>query len=516
MMSHLADAGQAPLDAKRMVSTLPATPGADTGQDAGAALAKGGRANFLGFLLRLAARLPFLFIAGRLYGAAPLGQFAYATMVVEFAAALALVGLKRGLAADMARDDRPATHCIADSMLLTMLLSAAMAALLIWLPVLMFPEGVTSRYDRLFALIVPAIVLSDLTLAALAFRHRIDVQVTARSLIEPWTLTIVAVALAFTPLKPDGLLIAYFASMAAAMIASVVPCARLFGMPVGWRPSLARSWDLARRNLPLAGADLVEWGTRRLDIFILGRFADSQTVGIYYVAQQLATLPGKIRTSFDPVLAPTLSMALVQERYADAAAALRQVGFWVLAFQLAVVLALAIPGTGIMGLFGPAFVTGTTVMILLLLVEVVASQASLAESAKVYAMPRANLIVSVAGIALQGVLSLWWTPLAGAEGAAVALLAAVGGMAVAKAHMLSRYLGASVLAWRWSLLGAAVPAIGIGMLSTWLPEWGMLGFGIPVILLVFGSILWRFGFKPADRILFRRAQRAQAAAPPSL
>jgi hypothetical protein len=34
-----------------------------------AALAKGGRTNFFGFLLRLAARLPFLFIAGRIYGA---------------------------------------------------------------------------------------------------------------------------------------------------------------------------------------------------------------------------------------------------------------------------------------------------------------------------------------------------------------------------------------------------------------------------------------------------------------
>ncbi|MBC7492194.1 MAG: hypothetical protein H7241_07110, partial [Novosphingobium sp.] len=32
-----------------------------------AALARGGRTNVFGFLLRLAARLPFLFIAGRLY-----------------------------------------------------------------------------------------------------------------------------------------------------------------------------------------------------------------------------------------------------------------------------------------------------------------------------------------------------------------------------------------------------------------------------------------------------------------
>ena len=63
-----------------------------------AALAKGGRTNFLGFLLRLAARLPFLFIAGRLYGAEALGRFASALVVVELIAMLCTMGEKRGLA----------------------------------------------------------------------------------------------------------------------------------------------------------------------------------------------------------------------------------------------------------------------------------------------------------------------------------------------------------------------------------------------------------------------------------
>ena len=50
------------------------------------ALAKGGRTNVFGFMLRLAARIPFLFIAGRLYGPEALGRFAYAILIVEFAA----------------------------------------------------------------------------------------------------------------------------------------------------------------------------------------------------------------------------------------------------------------------------------------------------------------------------------------------------------------------------------------------------------------------------------------------
>ena len=69
-----------------------------------AALAKGGRTNFLGFLLRLAARLPFLFIAGRWYGAAVLGRFAYATIIVEFAAQLATLAQRPPMSTDEARD----------------------------------------------------------------------------------------------------------------------------------------------------------------------------------------------------------------------------------------------------------------------------------------------------------------------------------------------------------------------------------------------------------------------------
>ena len=46
----------------------------------------------------------------------------------------------------------------------------------------------------------------------------------------------------------------------------------------------------------------MERGTRLLDIFILGFFASAPAVGIYYVAQQIASLPAKLKTSFDPII----------------------------------------------------------------------------------------------------------------------------------------------------------------------------------------------------------------------
>ena len=81
-----------------------------------AQLAKGGRTNVAGFILRLAARIPFLFIAGRLYGPELVGRFAIAVVVVELAALLATLGLKRGLAQALSRTDRPHVHVVADGL----------------------------------------------------------------------------------------------------------------------------------------------------------------------------------------------------------------------------------------------------------------------------------------------------------------------------------------------------------------------------------------------------------------
>lgn len=472
-----------------------------------AALARGGRTNFTGFLLRLGARFPFLLLAARLYGAQELGLFAYATMVVEFVAALAVIGLKRGLANEMARSDAPETHVVADALVLTGLLALIGVGILLAFPVLMFPTDPEGGLGSLFALVLFAIVVSDVTLAALAFRHKIGVAVQARSVIEPWVLTIVATGLAFSMWKPDGLLIAYMVSLVTAAVASAVPAVRTFGLPHGWRPSWARTIRMARRNMPLAGADMAEWATRRLDIFLLGRFASVEVVGIYYVAQQIATLAGRIRGSFDPILAPMLSVALRSGDKPLAAAHVRQVGFWVLAFQMPVVLALGLSGEGVLGLFGPAFAAGALVLALLLSTELAAANSSLAEMALIFTKPRLNLLISSFGLGAQAVLSLLLIPRFGGEGAAASLLLSMIGMAFAKQWVLQSALGARVAFWRWSLLAAGLATFLFGLLCRQLPEAPQMILAIPGTLIVFGAIIWRWGFNPNDRLLFARGIR---------
>jgi O-antigen/teichoic acid export membrane protein len=473
-----------------------------------AALARGGRTSFFGYVLRLAARFPFLFIAGRLYGAEALGRFAYATMVVELAAMLATLGLKRGLAEDMARRPGEEAAALFDALVLALIVSLAGTALLVAVPELLFPATRLHALDRWFALIIPFIALADVALAGLAFHHDIGAQVRARSIVEPWVLSIAALALAFTAWKSDGMLIAYLLSMVAAFFAALAPALARFGWPRGWSLQPARLWQLVRTNGPLAGADLAEWGARRLDIFILGRFASAEIVGIYYVAQQIASLPQRLKSSFDPILGPVLARNLAVGNLAKVASHVRQISFWVASVQLGAVLALGITGQAIMGLFGPVFAGGVLVLAVLLTVELFAAQAAVAEGALIYMARGANLMWSIAGLAVQAALSLWLVPmdgpLGGGVGAALALALAALLQSVAKSRLLQRRVGHAVSGWRPSLLVAGLPTLGLGLIVLRTPEPIQLSIGVFGLLGSFGFLIWRFGFRGADRLLFSR------------
>ena len=274
-----------------------------------AALARGGRINFFGFLLRLMARLPFLFIAGRMYGAEQLGRFAYAVLIVEFAAQLATLGLKRGLAQQLARTDKPHVCVVADAMLVAAIGSAIAMTILGLFPQAMFPNSEITGLEWMLPVTVFALAWSDISLAALAYRHDVASTVRARAIVEPWTISIAAFAWYFISDR-DGLIIAYALSMIGALVASIIPLIRSYGMPHGWSPDPGTLWTLARRHLPVAAADAVEWGSRRVDIAVLGLFFSPTIVGIYYVAQQVASLPAKLKTSFDPILGPVISRNL--------------------------------------------------------------------------------------------------------------------------------------------------------------------------------------------------------------
>ncbi len=477
------------------------------------ALAKGGRTNFFGFLLRLLGTAPFLFIAGRLYGVEALGVYASAVLIAELAAQLCALGQRRGLAQRLAEEGRDPAHAIADGLLLTLVLSLVVAGLLYLIPAPMFPSGRFSEYDRLLPFAIIPNALTDVMLAALAYGYNVAATVRARSLVEPWVQTLAA--LGFLWVLPDGgLALAYLLAKFAAALFAFFPLLRSVGLPRQWRPSRARLSKLVAQSAPLAGADLVEWGSRRLDLAILGYLTSPTAVGVYFAAQQVASLPQKLKTSFEPILGPVITRNIKEGNYAAIAHQVCQVGFWIVAVQAGIALALGIPGPSVMGLLGKDFIGGTGALGFLLAAEVVAATAVVSEAALVYLARVPNLLISLGTISLQAVLTFAgieavrqfnYNDKFSAAAAAGSLAMSLGVASLLKARLLGKILNHPINNWRWPLVWAAVPAVLIGFATQrLLPGWATLAVGAPAILLSYGFVIWHKGFGPDDRVLFRR------------
>lgn len=480
-----------------------------------ASLASGGRLNIFGFALRLAGQIPFLFIAGRVYGAAQLGRFAYAVLMVEFAAQIGALGLRRGLAQLLTDAKKPQSCIVADALLVAAIGSAIGMAILFAFPKAMYPTTPVGGFDRLLAVTVLAIAWTDIALAALAYHHDVGATVRARSVVEPWTKSIAAFALSFVPImvsRGDGLIIAYVLSMLGALIAALIPLFRCYGLPHGWKPDLGTAWATVARNFQLAAADAVEWASRRIDLAVLGAFMPASFVGIYYAAQQVATLPAKLKTSFEPVLGPAIVRKLKANDRVSIAKQLRQVAYWIIAAQLGIALALGIPGRAVMGLVGSQFTGGTAMLSFLLAAEVIAAAAVVSESALIYVARNENMAISFvmltmeAGLAVGLILGMKGEGLPAtfqATGPAIALCLALAFASITKSRLLSKKLRAPVSGWRWDLAWAASAGVVVGAgVRFLLPQAVQLIIGVPAILIAFGAILWTKGFTPADRELF--------------
>ncbi len=117
-----------------------------------------------------------------------------------------------------------------------------------------------------------------------------------------------------------------------------------------------------------------------------------------------------------------------------------------------------------MGLVGPEFVGGTGALALLLAAEVVAATAVVSEAALIYMARVRNVLVSLATITLQALLTVGGIVLVERMGlgelyraaaAALALGLALAFASLIKARMLSRLLGEPINNWRWALVWAA-------------------------------------------------------------
>src|SRR3954471_15568817 len=398
-------------------------------KDAGRLIVRGAQATAAGFAGRLVARLLFLFVAGRLFGASAFGAYVLAVAAVELAVSVGSLGMKKLIfqLLDRRAGDRPPAYVLLDAAFLVTLASLVIAAIMMAAAIL-FSDTLTGRSAALVALapMVAGQSLLDLFLAATRWRHAIRFEVVARSLVEPYALLAGAAAAWAFGFRAEGLLVGYWCGTLAALLYAVTGARRTFGAfhAAAWRPRgavLASALRLAGAN---TATDLLNALYTRVDLWIVGLLLGEGAAGIYGMARQIAVPIRQVRQSFDGLLIPLVARTLSTRGSKGSGEALASATRLILVIQLPIILALFAAGRPLLGLFGHGFEAAYWPLLALAAAEAIQAAFSIGDLVFVYLRPQLGLWLTLASIAVGVAAALILIPALGLSGAALSVLAA--------------------------------------------------------------------------------------------
>lgn len=358
---------------------------------------RGSTLSILGFLARLCARVPFLLIAGRLYGSATYGEYVLLTAIVETTALLSTFGLKRTIFRFIGEDHKDSSTVIRHALILALGLSIVLVIViqLTATPVLAFfstPEAVSNLV--LLSWAIPFISLTDIFLSATLSKRLMRYEITVRSFVEPITLTVMSLILFYSGLTGVGLVAAFVTAFATAAMFSAYHCHQTFGLRnIAFGPvRLSTLTNMARHSGSTCLHDLVRVLVTRLDTFAVGYFFSTTSVGLYGMAQQFLTIVEKVAASFYPMLMPVVSAAVADGDRSRLIQQLKSAGKRLVLLQLPVIIIFYAFGEALLGVIGPEFSVAWQVLMILSLGCWVNSVIQLVEIPLTYLRPSINVI----------------------------------------------------------------------------------------------------------------------------
>jgi O-antigen/teichoic acid export membrane protein len=433
---------------------------------------RGGASAGLGLVFRLGARLVFMFVAARLFGAAAFGAYSLAVATVELAVAIGGLGMKRYLFKLLEdRGERLPGHVLLDAMLLvalaSLLLSAGIALAALFVP-REWLAAQTATGMLWAAPMVAGQALIDLLGAATRWKHRMRYEVVSRSLVEPYVGTAAAVVAYLAGFHATGLLLGYAAGTLAALAYTATGAGRCFdslGVRT-YRPRGARLGATLREAAMPTATDAAAAFFYRIDLYLVGALLGEAAAGIYAMARQFRTPIRQTRQAFDSLLTPIVATTLSADGPGATAQAIASATRMILAIQLAMVLALIAVGEPVLRWFGAEFVGGYAATVILAAAETIQGAFSITDLLLLYLRARLAMLVTLVMSAVNVAAALPLIRLYGIDGAAASVLIAfVAGAMLRRRLLRTRFAVTTRLLHSGGPLLAAAGAAAIALLG---------------------------------------------------
>lgn len=494
-------------------------------------IVKGAGVNFLGFIIRLSSRLPFILLVMALFGKELYGRYIFIITIVELGAALAVFGFKRSLFKFIQDPEYSDDHTSEEVIVAALICSFSVGLLMVGVIILSadqlaiwfdYPEMVSGL--RKIAPIILVISVVDIMLAGTRFTRSMKYEVIGRSFVEPYVLLFSMLIFYFLDFGEKSLLMAYAISIMAAFLTALWGNAKLFSLRnfIAARPRLSLMYNMFRFSAPTALHDLAILVFMRMDIFTVKFFFAEGVLGIYNVAQQITTSVEKIYQSFYPILAPVMAKNLVEKDYAVVERQMVMVSRWTLMVQCLLVVIAIFYGEAFMELIAgentdkALLVSSGIVLVFLMIGETVNGGFGMTDMPILYRYPIFNPVISVVMVPLYVVIAAVFVKIFdfGVEGIAMALCSIYILMNLTRVIIVRHLMGINMM--QMSLLKVILAAAGciiiFELLSITLPIDILTGrgsaVGVPLLMIIYVTSIFVCCMTPNDKIkLFARLVR---------
>lgn len=247
--------------------------------------------------------------------------------------------------------------------------------------------------------------------------------------------------------------------------------------------------ELVRFSAPIVLVILFKELLVWTDTIMLGLLRPANEVGIYGSAMRTAMIAGMITASFCAIFVPTISDLYNRKDMARLGFLYKTVGKWIFLASLPIFFVMALLSDELMLLFGPAFTSGSTPLVILALTQLVAAGGGavsfmLMMSGKQKLILLGSFFACLLNLALTAVL----IPRFGMAGAASATCISILAFNVAALIQVWRTMGMHPYDWSYAKL-LFVGAVTFSMLSWLKASVGDLMFLREIVLYTIGYIM---------------------------
>ena len=370
------------------------------------------------------------------------------------------------------------------------------------------PEGVpvhvVAHTIALFGCALPFYVLTYLASRMARAVGKMQVDTLLDSILQPSLFLILVGGIL---LFESSFTLALYAFLASTILAAGAGVYAIYSLFPPLFSTLSPKVDLRgllRFSVPIVGVTLATMGLTHTDRLMLGILSTSEAVGIYQAAALLATqmhfILFAVTASFSPVISDLYHSGQLDDLSSLYADTVR----WILLITLPAAIVLTVFAPDILSIWGPGFTDGVSALRILtaahFLIAGVGSVGQMLQMSDhqdfVFSV---NASTALLNVILNWVLIQWY----GVVGAAVAT-----GISQALGDVIEvggLYYFLSIHPFRWPLWKPFVAA-GMACAGTW-PLYTILSapadwlVGIPVLLLLYGGLLFSLGLHSRDQTL---------------